>query len=272
MTGRSVVLTGASSGLGEELAIQLAARGDRLALLARRRSELERVADRARASAASAGHTAEVSVFAVDVTEREAVRRILTEIESANNGIDLLILNAGISENLYPERFDDRVAARIFEVNATSAFWAIGAVLPGMVRRARGHIVGVSSIAGYRGLPGASAYSASKAALSTMLESLRVDLFDKGVHVTTVSPGFIRTPLTAKNRHPMPWLVEPDRAAALILRGVDRHRREVRFPWPLTTLMRLLRVMPDWLYDTVARHIDRPESGTSTTDPFAGAE
>lgn len=268
---RSVVLTGASSGIGEALAVQLARRGDRLALLARRRAELERVRQRALDAAEAAGQADPVvSAHPVDVTDRTAVHGILAEIERTA-GVDLLVLNAGISENTEVSGFDDRLAARTLEVNLTSTVYALGAVLPGMVERRRGHVVGVSSIAGYRGLPGAAAYCASKAGFSTLLESLRIDLRRHGIAVTTVSPGFVRTPMTDKNRHPMPFLMEVDRAAEVIARGIDRRAREIRFPWQLTAMVRLLRALPDWLYEALATRVQRPTSSHSPSDPFAGA-
>ena len=253
-----MVLTGASSGIGAELAIQLARRGDRLALLARRAELLEQVAERARAAAAAAGHQGTaIRVYAVDVTNRDAMRAIIADVEQAE-GLDLLILNAGRGDASYVEDFDDEAAAAVFDVNVTSTVYALGAALPRMIERQHGHIVGVSSIASYRGLSGASAYSASKAALSTLLESLRVDLRRHRVHVTVVSPGFVRTPMTAKNRFPMPFMVEVDAAAAKILHGIDRRKREIRFPWPLISLVRLLRAMPDWMYDVICTRLHRP--------------
>lgn len=255
---RSVVLTGASSGIGEELAIQLARRGDRLALLARRGELLEQVAERARVAATSAGHRdLAISIYPVDVTDRDAMRAIIAEVEQGE-GLDLLILNAGRGDGSYVESFDDEAAAMVLDVNVTSTVYALGAALPRMIERRSGHVVGVSSIAGYRGLPGASAYSASKAALTTLLESLRLDLRRHGVRVTVVTPGFVRSPMTAKNRFPMPFMVEVQDAAAKILRGIDRKKREVRFPWPLITAVRLLRAMPDWLFDAICTRIQRP--------------
>ena len=267
---RTAVLTGASSGIGEALAVRLAPTVDHLALLARRSAELDRVAQRCREANGSGAAT--VATHAVDVTDRQAVHAILGEVEQRTGSIDLLVLNAGISENTEVTAFDDRLAARTLEVNLTSAVYALGATLPGMVKRGRGQVVGVSSIAGYRGMPGAAAYSASKAGFSTLLESLRNDLRRHGVHVTTVSPGFVKTAMTAKNRHPMPFLMDVDRAAELIARGIERRAREVRFPWQLVSLVRLLRAMPDWLFDAVSSRVQRPTSSHRPRDPFAAAE
>ncbi|RME76037.1 MAG: SDR family NAD(P)-dependent oxidoreductase, partial [Planctomycetota bacterium] len=141
---------------------------------------------------------------------------------------------------------------RILDINLTANLYLIGAVLPGMLERRRGHIVGVSSLAGYRGLPGSWVYSASKAGLSTLLEGLRIDLRPHGVDVTTISPGFIKTAITARNRFPMPFLMDLEPAVRIMCRGIERRAREVRMPWQLALLMRLLRAIPDPLYDWIA--------------------
>jgi short-subunit dehydrogenase len=129
-----------------------------------------------------------------------------------------------------------------------------------MRERRSGHIVGVSSMASYRGMPASWVYSASKAGFSTMLEALRVDLKPWGIDVTTITPGFIRTPLTDRNRFPMPFLMEAGPAARIMARGIDRRAREVRFPWRLATIVRMLRAMPDALFDLIASRF-LPKSG-----------
>lgn len=201
-----------------------------------------------------------MDLHAVDITEREAVRRVIAHAEDSYGPIDVLVVNAGIGENTVVEEFDDVEAAEILDVNLRSTVFAIGAVLPAMVARKAGQIVGVSSIAAYRGMPGAAVYCASKAGFSTLLEGLRVDLKRHGVAVTTVSPGFVRTPMTDRNNHAMPWLLEVDDAVRRILHGVDRRRREVRFPWPLATVGRVVRAMPAWLYEFFASGYSRPKS------------
>lgn len=261
------MITGASSGIGAELAVQLGAQGARLSLFARRGAELARVAERAHAKGA-----ADVRTRALDVADREATHAFLAEVEAAWDGIDLLVLNAGIGDNTYVEAFDDRLAARTIAVNSVAPMYAIGAVLPGMLRRRTGHIAGISSIASYRGLPGAAVYCASKACLSVLLEGLRIDLRRHGIHVTTVSPGFVRSAMTAKNRHPMPFLMDVEPAARRILRGIARRRREVRFPWPLALTVWLVRAMPDVLYDALASRVRRPDSVPHAQDPFGGSQ
>src|SRR5262249_56815547 len=128
---------------------------------------------------------------------------------------------------------------------------------PHMVASQKGHLVGISSIAGYRGLPTSAAYSASKAALSIFLESIRVDLRARGIKVTDIRPGFIDTPLTKKNRFPMPFLLPADEAARRIVRAIDRDKRVYTFPWPMALAIQVIRWMPAWLYDFVARRAPR---------------
>jgi len=256
-----VLVTGASSGLGAELGRQLAARGDRVALLARRRERLEEVADAAVAAARAAGVADPFRplVLAVDVLETQAFcEAIGTASEQlGGEGLDCAILNAGIHGQQPGESFSAAAAARAIDVNLTANIHAIGALLPPMLARGRGHLVGVSSIAGYRGLPGGAPYSASKAGFTTLLEGLRIDLKPHGIAVTVVSPGFVRSELTDKNHFPMPFLLETDDAVRRMLRGIDRRRREVRFPWPLVLAARLLRALPDPLYDLVGARLSR---------------
>ena len=143
-------------------------------------------------------------------------------------------------------------------VNLIGPAYAIEAVLPAMLARGRGHLVGISSLAGYRGLPGSAAYSATKAGLTALLEGLRAELFSKGIAVTAVHPGFVRTEMTAGAAHPQPFLMDADRAAGIIARGIARRARRVDFPWPTVAILRLIQAMPGWLYDRVADRLIHP--------------
>jgi short-subunit dehydrogenase len=140
---------------------------------------------------------------------------------------------------------------RILDLNVKGVLYAIGAVLPGMLTRKSGHITAVSSVAGFRGLPGTGGYSASKACVTTLLESFRVDLRRRGIAVTSINPGFIETPLTAPNKFPMPFLMKADRAARIIADGLESRPAELTFPWPMKLLMHFARIVPNWLYDLV---------------------
>ncbi len=239
------LITGASSGIGRALALGLAARGWDLALTARQEDALEAVAAEAR------GHGVRARLYPCDTTDRAAVTAAAEAALRDFGRIDWLILSAGIAGRARPGDVDADGAAETLNVNVLGALYWIGALLPAMRARGAGAIVGLSSLAAARGLPGSGPYSASKAALSTLLESLRVDLKPAGVRVVTVEPGFVRTPMTDKNRFKMPFLMEAEPAAELILERLARGRSVIRFPWPMALLTRVIRALPVWCYDLV---------------------
>ena len=242
-----VWVTGASSGIGAALVPVLAARGARVAVSARRRDLLESLAAEWRR-----GGT-DVLVAPVDVTDRAAVIETVGRIEQAWGGLDLALLNAGTHKPPSGPGFDISQFVDVMALNYFGVLFGIEAVLPGMLRRGRGHIAGVASLAGYRGLPTAAAYGASKAALIHVLESLRFDLEPHGIAVTVINPGFIRTPLTDKNRFHMPFLMDVDRAAAVIVAGLERGRKEIHFPRVFSSMLKLARVLPFPLYERIVK-------------------
>jgi short-subunit dehydrogenase len=243
------VVTGASSGIGRELARQLAASGLAVGLTARRADRLDELAETIRRDGGR------VAVATADAADPVATRDALQSLAQALGPIDVLVANAGVAINASALAFDPGAVRRTFEVNLLGVSEAIAAVLPGMLERGRGHLVGVSSLAGYRGLPGSAAYAASKAALSSLLEGLRIELEPRGIAVTTVEPGFVATAMTAGAPFPKPWQWSPERAARYIVRGLERERRLVRFPWPLVAIQRLVSVLPPGIYDRLARRI-----------------
>lgn len=246
---RVAVVTGASSGLGRGLALALAGEGWRVALLARRRERLEVAADEIRAGGGTA------LALPVDVTDRAAVHTGVREAETRLGPIGLLVANAGISEGVRGGELDAERVRRIFEVNVLGTVHAVEAVLPGMRARGSGHILGVSSLAGYRGLPTAPAYSGSKAAMSAFLEGLRADLRGTGVAVTVAHPGYVRTPMTEGNPHPMPFLMELDDAVRILMRAVRKRPGSLAFPWPLALLVRAGRLLPSAWYDALVARV-----------------
>jgi short-subunit dehydrogenase len=185
---------------------------------------------------------------AADMAEREQAVAGIRAVAGRLGPVDLLIANAGVGA---PTRLEPEMNVpdleKMFRVNVFGAIYAIEAVLPEMLKRGSGHLVGVSSMAAYKGLPGESGYTASKAALNNFLEGLRIQLRDRGIAVTTVCPGFIRTPMTAKNKFHMPWLLEADEAARRILQAVKRRKKVYNFPWQMGLLMRLTGWLPDWV-------------------------
>jgi len=258
-----VVLTGASSGIGAELAVTLARSWNaRIGLLARRAEQLEEVASRVR------DEGGEAEVLPCDVVDDEAVRRCVRQVEERFGPVDLAIANAGVADPLPMHRMgDSALIQRVFRVNLEGAANLFAAVLPQMLERGEGHLAAVSSIAGFRGLPGSAPYCASKAGLSCYLESLRLDLRSRGIAVTTIHPGFVATPMTDKNPFPMPFMMSPERASAILERGLRRRKREINFPWQMVGAMRLLRAMPDWMYDLALG--SRPVAKLSSEKPGA---
>ena len=193
--------------------------------------------------------------FPLDVLDLAAVRRTVAEIEQVFGGIDLAILNAGSHVPGENRIFDGQQFADNMALNYLGMVYGIDAVLPGMLSRGRGHIAGVASAAGFRAVPAAAAYGASKAAVIHMLDSIRFELEPRGIAVTVVNPGFVKTPLTDRNRYPMPFLMPVDRAAEALIRGLEAGRREVHFPRIFTLTLKFLRILAvsDLSLDHLAR-------------------
>lgn len=243
-----VVVTGATSGLGRELAVQLGRRGWRVAVTGRRIDELKRTAK----LVDEAG--GEALLLPGSVTDDEEVRAQYALLKDAWGGADWLILNAGVGDSLDSKEFKTEAYRWTFDTNLLGVCRWLEAAIPGMVAQGSGVIAGVASLAGFRGLPNSGPYSASKAALITMLESVRVDLQATGVSVVTVCPGFVKSEMTARNNPgSMPFLMETEDGARAILDGIDARRRIVHFPWQLSIPTKyLLGNMPGFAYDWVA--------------------
>jgi short-subunit dehydrogenase len=239
--GQVAVITGASSGIGWALAQALAAAGARVGLIARRAERLAQLAE----AIQTAGGTA--ALAAADVGDEAQVRAAVASLTAQLGPVDLLIANAGVGRPTALEPFDVAGVAEMMRINYLGVVHAIAAVLPGMLARGRGHLAAVSSLGAYHGMPGSQGYCASKAAVNTFLEGLRVQLRGRGIAVTTICPGFVRTPMTARNRFTMPFLMEPDEAARRIVRALRRRCKVCNFPWQTAVLMKLTRWLPDWL-------------------------
>ncbi len=245
--GKVVFLTGASSGIGEGLAVALANRGAVLGLAARRKEMLDDLAERCR----EAGGTARV--FPLDVTDEQAVDEAADELRSEFGHVDILIANAGIGGNDEETRsYNPQAVKKVIDTNLLGAVNAVHAVVPQMVERGSGHIVAISSLAGFRGLPKSAAYSASKAGMTAFLERVRLDEKHKGVDVTIIQPGFIKTPLTSGRANKMPFLMELDDAIPLFIKAIEKKKRFAAFPWQLATIVRAGKFMPSWMYDRFA--------------------
>lgn len=247
---RHVVITGASSGIGAALALEYAGPGIRLALTGRDAARVEAVAAAARAKGAA------VDTATLDVTDRDGLASWLLARDSAQP-VDLLIANAGISAGTGRGGESDGQARRIFAVNLDGVLNTVHPLLPRMKERGRGQLAVMSSLAGFRGFPGAPAYCASKAAVRVLVEAMRADLAPRGVDVSVICPGFVRSPMTAVNRFPMPFLMDADRAARIVRRGLARNAGRIAFPWPMYLAVRLVAALPGWIMDPLLARAPR---------------
>ena len=244
-----VVITGASSGIGAALARRYAGERTTLALIARREGELARLAG------SLAGTTV---TYPMDVADGAAMERAAQDFVARFGAPDLVIAAAGVSVGTRGDEFADVAKLRrVLEVNTMGLAAALAAFAPAMRAAGKGTLVGVASVAGFRGLPGAGAYSASKAAGIAWLESLRTELAGSGVAVVTICPGFIDTPMTRVNRYRMPFLLEADDAARLIARAIAAKRRLSVIPWQMALVSRIVRMLPGPIYDRLAARAPR---------------
>lgn len=235
------IITGASSGIGWELAKILASQGAAVGLLARRLDRLEALAAEIRAAGGKA------MAAAVDVTQRAETVGAIQKLRDQLGPVDLLVANSGVGLPTALEPMNMDQVDNMIRVNYLGVVYAIEGVLPEMLQRGRGHLAAVSSLASYKGLPGESGYCSSKAAVNVFMEGLRVQLRPRGITVTTICPGFIKTPMTAVNDFPMPWLMTADKAARKIARALSRKKKVYNFPWQTTLLMKATRWCPDWV-------------------------
>lgn len=229
--------------MGWALAPLLAKDGDAVALAARRAAPLEDLAAKIRASGG------EAAAVDCDVTDRHSVHDAVRQCEQALGPITRLVANAGIGGPTPAVGFDMDRAEQIVRTNLLGAMYCIDAVLPGMLQRGSGHIVGIGSLAGFRGVPGSGVYCASKAALIALLETFRIELRPRGIFVTTICPGFVKTPLTENRKAKMPFLMELDDAARSIHSAIQRKKRLHTFPFPLAVLVKFGRLLPPAVYD-----------------------
>jgi len=243
---KTVMITGASSGIGKGLALEIAARGGRLGLIARREDVLNEIADEIRARKRTA------IAVAADVRDANAMKGAADRVRAELGPIDVLIVNAGVGTTDHVNRLDPRQVADVININVLGAVNTVAAVLPEMIERKSGHLVAIASLAGYRGLPKSAAYSASKAALSSFFESLRIDLRHTGVTVSIIYPGFIKTPLTSGRQAKMPYLMELDDGVKKIVTAIEKRKKSYAFPWQLATIVRSGLIMPPSLYDWIA--------------------
>ena len=244
-----VFITGASSGIGESLARHYASAGSEIGLAARRQDLLEALAARL------PGRT---SVHRLDVGDTAAIQRAAADFIARFGVPDIVIANAGISVGTAGEDIGDAAKlVRVLAINVVGMAATLAAFAPAMKKARHGTLVGISSVAGFRGLPGSGAYSASKSAATTWLESLRVELSTSGVSVVTICPGFIDTPMTQVNKYRMPFLISSDEAARRFARAIESKRRLAVIPWQMAIVGSCLRALPAWAYDALMARAPR---------------
>jgi NAD(P)-dependent dehydrogenase (short-subunit alcohol dehydrogenase family) len=253
-----VFITGASSGIGAALAREYAAQGATLGLLARRRDALEQLA-------ASLPNPDRHLVYAADVTDRAALAEAAAAFIAATGGADIVIANAGVSHGTLTERAEDLAMFDTILATNVSATVATFAPFIAAMKQQAGTptLVGIGSVAGIRGLPGAGAYSASKAAVLSYCESLRLELKPYGIRVVTIAPGYIDTPMTQANRYPMPFLMPAPRFAAQAVRAIAAGASYRVIPWQMGIVAKLLRALPNPLYDLAFARAPRKHRGSA---------
>ncbi len=257
--GRVALITGASSGIGRALALALAGRGCRVGLVARRTAALEALAREIR------GAGGEAEAARADVGDRDELRGAVADLAGRLGPADLVVANAGVGLPTALEPMDIGAIERTFRVNLMGVIYTIEATLPAMLAAGRGQLAAISSLAGFRGMPGESAYCASKAAVNVYMDGLRLQLRDRGVAVTTICPGFVHTPMTAADPYPMPFSLGADEAARRILRAIGRRSKVARFPWRTDLMIRLAGLAPDWILSRAFR--DTHEHAASLSGP-----
>lgn len=240
---KTIVLTGASSGIGYSLAKLLPNENCDIALISRKQDLLNNLAIQLEKVGSK------IIAYKCDVGKIDEVKYTFTRIKNDFGKIDIIILNAGLSLRTDINNYSSSAAKEIFETNTLGIVNCVEQVLPDFMKRKEGIIVGVSSLAESRGFPRSGFYSASKSAASLLLESLRIELKPYNIKVITVKPGFIKTPMTEKNEFYMPFLMDVDKAAGIILNGIKKEKKVIQFPFPIVLGSKLLKIMPDFLFD-----------------------
>ncbi len=235
---RLVWITGASTGIGAEIAKQLAAQGVKVAISARSVESLYEVAR----------EQPSITIFPLNVTKAADVASTFAEIEKAHGPIDLIISGAGTYTPASAADFRVENFMRMYEVNYLGVIHVLAASLPTFRARRAGHLSWIASVSGYRGLPKAAAYGPTKAALINLAESLKPELERDGVTVSVINPGFVRTPMTAQNDFEMPFLMEPAEAARATIEGLAKGKFEVAYPGRFVAILKIARLLPYGLY------------------------
>jgi short-subunit dehydrogenase len=243
LKNKRIFLTGASSGIGYALAKKLVDEGCIVSVIARRIDRLHELA------AELKGSQGKIHTYQCDITDIERVREVTSEIGNISGGIDIAILNSGIGRPEGVDNYSSGYAAEIFGTNVLGMIKCIEVLLPLFIKQKKGVIAGVSSLADNRGYSKSGFYCASKAAATIMLESLRVEMKKFGVNIVTIKPGFVRSEMTAKNKFKMPFLMDAERAAGIIIKGLKKEKRIIQFPLPTVIGAKIIGLLPGRLYE-----------------------
>jgi short-subunit dehydrogenase len=251
LSNKVVLLTGASTGIGRELVKKLAKEGLKIAILSRRKELLDALLN-------EVDGNSRIISYKCDVRNFNEVQNVYEQIKKDLGELDIAILNSGVSYRISESVFEIEKAREIFDTNFFGVVNFIQLLKDDFIKRKSGVIVGVSSLADSRGFPSSGFYCASKAALTIFLESLRIELKKNNISVITVRPGFVRTPMTDKNEFYMPFLMEPDKAAEIIINGIKKNKRVIQFPFLLTLMVRMLRILPNGIFEFFASKKPKP--------------
>ncbi len=245
LKNKNILITGASSGIGKALAERLAPFNN-LILVARNIDVLNQIKQKHETG------TNKILTFKCDVSNKSEVAGTYAKLKEEIDFIDIAILNSGVSYRMKVEKFDSRLAEEIFGTNVFGIIYWVEQLLKDFLPNKQGIIVGISSLADNRGYSGSSFYSASKAAASTYLEGLRIELKKYNIKVITVKPGFVKTPMTAKNKFPMPFIIQPEKAAGYIIKGIEKEKRVFAFPFVMSAIVKFIGALPSGLYEYFA--------------------
>lgn len=235
---KSVFITGGTTGMGMELAKLYASRGWKVGVCGREKLKFENSFEVQKEN---------ITFYEVDVSERSQVKSAIADF-SKSIGLDLLIANAGIGYKFKTKVPDFEYSYKMVNINLLGVMYSFEAALDVMIPRSKGQLVAISSLASFNGLPGVSAYSGTKAAVNKYCESLHLDLKQFGIAVTTICPGFVDTPLTKSNHHPMPFIMPASRAAVLISRAIEKKKMIYSFPFGFSFVVRFLSILPRTWY------------------------
>ncbi|MGD8305666.1 MAG: SDR family NAD(P)-dependent oxidoreductase [Ignavibacteria bacterium] len=243
-----ILITGASTGIGRALAKVLAKANCSLALIARRGDLLQELAGELYQS------NKNVKTYSCDVAVTDDVKKTIADIRKHFGKIDIAVLNAAVGYKTSVDEFETEKVKNLFDINFFGILNVVNEIVPDFIKRKGGVIVGVSSLADSRGWKGSGFYCASKAAVTVLLDNLRLELRPYNVKVLTVKPGFVETPMTSKNEFKMPFLMNPEKAAKIIAKGISKNKRIIQFPFPMVLSYKFSRIVPDTLIEYFSRN------------------